>query len=170
MQFTKDQQRVIDARNKNILVSAAAGSGKTAVLVERIIQMVTDEDNPVDIDKLLGSGLNNDQLGVEVIKLVTKNFNKFRPFLQDIFPELTDEQRHKLSKEVQRNSGMAVFETGIAWFCNCISCIIHKSPQFSDFYRNYIAVSPTIRIIVIYIKQLTFRFENRIFVLCHIAI
>ena len=43
MQFTKDQQRVIDARNKNILVSAAAGSGKTAVLVERIIQMVTDE-------------------------------------------------------------------------------------------------------------------------------
>ena len=53
MQFTKDQQRVIDARNKNILVSAAAGSGKTAVLVERIIQMVTDENNPVDIDKLL---------------------------------------------------------------------------------------------------------------------
>ena len=53
MQFTEDQQRVIDARNKNILVSAAAGSGKTAVLVERIIQMVTDEENPVDIDKLL---------------------------------------------------------------------------------------------------------------------
>lgn len=53
MQFTKDQQKVIDARKKNILVSAAAGSGKTAVLVERIIQMVTDEKNPVDIDKLL---------------------------------------------------------------------------------------------------------------------
>lgn len=53
MQFTKDQQRVIEARNKNILVSAAAGSGKTAVLVERIIRMVTDEENTVDIDKLL---------------------------------------------------------------------------------------------------------------------
>ena len=53
MQFTKDQYRVIDARKKNILVSAAAGSGKTAVLVERIIQMVVDEKNPVDIDKLL---------------------------------------------------------------------------------------------------------------------
>ncbi len=53
MQFTLDQQRVIDARKKNILVSAAAGSGKTAVLVERIIQMVIDEANPVDIDKLL---------------------------------------------------------------------------------------------------------------------
>ena len=53
MQFTVDQQKVIDARKKNILVSAAAGSGKTAVLVERIIQKVIDEKNPVDIDKLL---------------------------------------------------------------------------------------------------------------------
>lgn len=53
MQFTNDQQRVIDARKKNILVSAAAGSGKTAVLVERIIQMVIDEKEPKDIDKLL---------------------------------------------------------------------------------------------------------------------
>jgi len=53
MQFTPDQQRVIDTRNSNILVSAAAGSGKTAVLVERIIQMITDDRNPVDIDRLL---------------------------------------------------------------------------------------------------------------------
>lgn len=53
MQFTKDQQRVIEARNKNILVSAAAGSGKTAVLVERIIRMVVDEEKPIDIDRLL---------------------------------------------------------------------------------------------------------------------
>ena len=53
MKFTKDQQRVIDARKKNILVSAAAGSGKTAVLVERIIQMVIDEKEPLDIDRLL---------------------------------------------------------------------------------------------------------------------
>ena len=53
MNFTPDQQRVIDTRNSNILVSAAAGSGKTAVLVERIIQMITDERHPVDIDRLL---------------------------------------------------------------------------------------------------------------------
>lgn len=51
--FTKDQQRVIDTRDKNILVSAAAGSGKTAVLVERIIQMIMDDENPTDIDRLL---------------------------------------------------------------------------------------------------------------------
>lgn len=53
MKWTDEQQRVIDARNKNILVSAAAGSGKTAVLVERIITMITDENNPVSISNLL---------------------------------------------------------------------------------------------------------------------
>ena len=53
MKWTKDQQKVIDLRKRNILVSAAAGSGKTAVLVERIIQMITDREKPVDIDRLL---------------------------------------------------------------------------------------------------------------------
>ena len=53
MKWTSEQQKVIDLRNRNMLVSAAAGSGKTAVLVERIIQRITDKENPVDIDKLL---------------------------------------------------------------------------------------------------------------------
>lgn len=51
--WTKEQQRVIDARNCSILVSAAAGSGKTAVLVERILKQVTDSENPHDIDEYL---------------------------------------------------------------------------------------------------------------------
>ncbi len=51
--WTAEQQKVIDLRNRNILVSAAAGSGKTAVLVERIITMLTDKKNPVDVDRLL---------------------------------------------------------------------------------------------------------------------
>ena len=51
--WTKEQKKVIDERGRNILVSAAAGSGKTAVLVERIIQKITDKKNPVDIDRLL---------------------------------------------------------------------------------------------------------------------
>lgn len=53
MKFTADQQKVIDLRNCNILVSAAAGSGKTAVLVERIIGLVSEADQGVDIDRLL---------------------------------------------------------------------------------------------------------------------
>lgn len=51
--WTNAQQKVIDARDKNILVSAAAGSGKTAVLVERIINRILDKKNPIDIDKIL---------------------------------------------------------------------------------------------------------------------
>ena len=53
IKFTPQQQQVIELHNRNILVSAAAGSGKTAVLVERIIQMICDEEHPVDIDRLL---------------------------------------------------------------------------------------------------------------------
>lgn len=53
MTWTKEQQQVIDLRNRNILVSAAAGSGKTAVLVERIKELVLDKKHPVDIDHLL---------------------------------------------------------------------------------------------------------------------
>ncbi|MDE6852733.1 MAG: helicase-exonuclease AddAB subunit AddA, partial [Lachnospiraceae bacterium] len=53
MKWTEGQQKVIDLRERNILVSAAAGSGKTAVLVERIIQKITNQDKPVDIDRLL---------------------------------------------------------------------------------------------------------------------
>lgn len=53
VQWTEEQQKVIGLRDRNILVSAAAGSGKTAVLVERIIQMLTDEKHPVDVDRLL---------------------------------------------------------------------------------------------------------------------
>lgn len=54
--WTKEQKDVIDVRGKQVLVSAAAGSGKTAVLVERICSLVCGEregDTPLDVDKLL---------------------------------------------------------------------------------------------------------------------
>lgn len=53
MEWTHEQRQVIDARGCNLLVSAAAGSGKTAVLVQRILSMLMDEKHPVDIDRLL---------------------------------------------------------------------------------------------------------------------
>lgn len=53
IEFSKEQNDVIHLRGRNILVSAAAGSGKTTVLVERIIRMISDEEHPVDIDHLL---------------------------------------------------------------------------------------------------------------------
>lgn len=53
VKWTKEQEKVINLRNRSLLVSAAAGSGKTAVLVQRIISMVTDKAEPLDIDRLL---------------------------------------------------------------------------------------------------------------------
>ena len=48
--WTPAQKSAIDTRDCNVLVSAAAGSGKTDVLVERIISMITDPDKNIDID------------------------------------------------------------------------------------------------------------------------
>ena len=53
MRWTAEQKQVIGLHQRNLLVSAAAGSGKTAVLVERIIQMILDQEHPIDIDRLL---------------------------------------------------------------------------------------------------------------------
>ena len=53
VKWTEEQRKVIDLRGRNILVSAAAGAGKTAVLVERIIKRLTEEEHPVDVDRLL---------------------------------------------------------------------------------------------------------------------
>ncbi len=51
--WTESQADAIASRNQNLLLSAAAGSGKTAVLVARIIARLTDENNPIDADRLL---------------------------------------------------------------------------------------------------------------------
>ena len=48
MDWTKEQKEAIELRNKNILVAAAAGSGKTAVLVERIKRLILEEKSSVD--------------------------------------------------------------------------------------------------------------------------
>ena len=50
MDFTKAQQAAIDARNRDVLVSAAAGSGKTAVLVERVVSLLKEGKR---IDRML---------------------------------------------------------------------------------------------------------------------
>ncbi|MBQ2841836.1 MAG: helicase-exonuclease AddAB subunit AddA [Clostridia bacterium] len=53
VKWTADQQKAIDARKGTLLVSAAAGSGKTAVLVERVIQRICDSENPCGVENLL---------------------------------------------------------------------------------------------------------------------
>ena len=51
--WSKEQAQAISLRNRELLVSAAAGSGKTSVLIERIVRMVTEGEHPVDVSRLL---------------------------------------------------------------------------------------------------------------------
>ena len=57
--WTTEQKRAINEKHNNILVSAAAGSGKTAVLVQRVVDMVTNKENPVYINHLLVATFTN---------------------------------------------------------------------------------------------------------------
>ena len=79
-EWTKSQSNAIHADGCNILVSAAAGSGKTAVLVERIIQKITDSDKPVSIDRLVvvtftkaAAAEMKNRIRVELDKLIALN-------------------------------------------------------------------------------------------------
>ena len=53
MSLTDNQKKAIDIRDANVLVSAAAGSGKTMVLTERIVSRIISREDPVDVDRLL---------------------------------------------------------------------------------------------------------------------
>ncbi|MBQ2034483.1 MAG: helicase-exonuclease AddAB subunit AddA, partial [Peptococcaceae bacterium] len=78
--WTTEQQKAIDIRDKSLLVAAAAGSGKTAVLVERIIQTISDESRPVQLDSLLVVTFTNaaaaemkERIGVAIQKQLLDN-------------------------------------------------------------------------------------------------
>ena len=79
---------------------------KTYTAKDFTLMTGTCEDiiNMVDIDKLTSGKLNEQQLGIEIVKIVAKSFTKFRPFLQEVFDGLTDEEYRRTSiKEVARN-------------------------------------------------------------------
>ncbi|MBQ3015295.1 MAG: UvrD-helicase domain-containing protein [Clostridia bacterium] len=75
MAWTKEQQKAIDTRDRTLLVSAAAGSGKTATLTERIIQSILDDKNPADIGRMLIATYTNaavDELKERIGKAIKK--------------------------------------------------------------------------------------------------
>lgn len=74
MKFTDEQQNALNAQGR-VLVSAAAGSGKTAVLVEKVINLITDENNPVDVDKLLIVTFTN-SAAAEMKSRISKRLNE----------------------------------------------------------------------------------------------
>ncbi|KYH34216.1 ATP-dependent helicase/nuclease subunit A [Clostridium tepidiprofundi DSM 19306] len=88
VKWTKEQKAAIDTHDCNLLVAAAAGSGKTAVLVERIINMITNKENPIDIDKLLVVTFTNaaaSEMRERIAEAISKEIHKTiepSPFLQ----------------------------------------------------------------------------------------
>ena len=93
MEWTKEQQQAIYEKGRNILVAAAAGSGKTAVLVERIINKIINEQ--VDIDQLLVVTFTN-AAAAEMRERVLNAELKTRPKI------LTDNETIK-EKEISKN-------------------------------------------------------------------
>ena len=89
--WTKEQKSAIETRGCNLLVAAAAGAGKTAVLVERIIKMVTDTENPMDIDKLLVVTFTNAaaaEMRMRIAIAISEELNK-KPESKDLQRQLT---------------------------------------------------------------------------------
>lgn len=79
-QWTTAQQNAIDSRNGTVLVSAAAGSGKTAVLVQRVIERLTDKQNPTLVENLLvvtftkaAAAEMRERISKELASLIEKN-------------------------------------------------------------------------------------------------
>lgn len=107
--WTREQKQVIEGREKSLLVSAAAGSGKIAVLVERIIQMITEGENPKDIDRLL-----------------------VMTFTRAAAAEMRERSRRRLRKNWNRSRKMNISSSRQFWFSlprsrrltasACISC------------------------------------------------
>lgn len=80
VKWTTDQQHAIECCKGSVLVSAAAGSGKTAVLVERVIRRLTDEDNPCSAEDLLivtftraATAQMREKIGAAILKRLSKD-------------------------------------------------------------------------------------------------
>lgn len=110
--WTEAQKKAIEACGKNILVSAAAGSGKTAVLVERVIQKITDSKTPLQIDRLLiatftNAAANNMQIKIrEALKkrLDSNPDNEYLAKQLALLPKAAISTVHSFCQDLVRNN------------------------------------------------------------------
>ncbi len=126
MAWTTQQKKAIDIRNKNLLVAAAAGSGKTAVLVERITKLAVEEEN-FDVDKMLVVTFTN-AAAQEMKTRIHKNFLKL------IETETDSEKISKLERQSILLSGASI----MTFHAFCLSVIkqhfskIDLDPKFRE--------------------------------------
>lgn len=122
-EWTPEQKKAIDSRNGTVLVSAAAGSGKTAVLVERVIRRLTDKDKPCSAENLL---------------IVTFTRAATQQMRDRIFQAISDELRKNPSDEhLKRQLMMLPFAkiSTIDSFCNDIVKANFHELDLSPDYR-----------------------------------
>jgi ATP-dependent helicase/nuclease subunit A len=108
--WTKEQQAAIDARGCNLLVAAAAGSGKTAVLVERITQLLLKDG--VDIDRLLvvtftnaAAGEMRERIGAALLKAIDEDIGEDSAHLRrqlNLLPKASISTIHSFCMQVIR--------------------------------------------------------------------
>lgn len=122
--WTKDQEKVIHTHDRNLLVSAAAGSGKTAVLVQRIVDMVTDEENPMDVDELL------------VVTFTNAAASEMRERVADALAKLLDESPH--NRHVKRQNTL-IHQAQITTIDSFCLYVIRN-------YFNQLDIDPSFRI------------------------
>ncbi len=133
MAWTAEQQLAIDTRDRTLLVSAAAGSGKTATLTERIIQSILDEDHPGDIGRMLIATYTNaavDELRERVSKKVKEQSAK-------------DPKNKRLEEQLLRIKDARIMT--ITSFCNSILRSCAESIGLPPNYR--IAEPPEVKIL-----------------------
>lgn len=123
-EFTQDQQAVIDHKEGNLLVSAAAGSGKTAVLVERIAQMALRSQDPVSMDRILVLTFTNAAARQMKEKIEARIQQALEERPEDAFLE---EQYHSLS--------MASIMTNHAFCLQILQEYITRIPELDPGFR-----------------------------------
>lgn len=122
VKWTEQQREAIEARGGNILVAAAAGSGKTAVLVERIIRMITDTENPVSVDNLL------------VLTFTDAAASEMRRKIADaIDSKIAEEPENSWLREQSVKVGSACISTIHSFCSRIISNNIHLTDLPEDF-------------------------------------
>ena len=109
MKWTEEQSKAIDIRGKNLLVAAAAGSGKTAVLVERIFKIITED---TDVNKLLVVTFTNAAAKEMSVRL----YSKLSEALQE--EGISDSRKERLTRQIILLSGANI--TTIHSFCQKI--------------------------------------------------